>query len=71
MRLGKRYGAERLAAACQRALTLGACSYKSIESMLTHGLDRCPVPEQRQTTPLPHHANIRGPQYYAEERGES
>ena len=70
MRLGKRYGEERLAAACQRALTLGACSYKSIESMLKHGLARRPVPEQRQPTTLPHHANIRGPQYYAEDRGE-
>jgi transposase len=26
MRLGKRYGAERLEAACQRAIALGACS---------------------------------------------
>src|SRR5499427_2359913 len=28
MRLGKSYGAERLEAACRRALTIGACSYK-------------------------------------------
>jgi hypothetical protein len=31
MRLGKSYSPERLEAACRRALTLGACSYKSIE----------------------------------------
>ena len=30
MRLGKSYGDERLEAACQRALALGACSYNSI-----------------------------------------
>ena len=40
MRLGKSYGDERLEAACRRALTLGACSYKSIESILKLGLDR-------------------------------
>lgn len=69
MRLGKRYGAERLEAACQRALTLGTCSYKSIESMLQHGLDRTPVVAQAPA-PLPAgHDNIRGPQYYQDERG--
>jgi hypothetical protein len=70
MRLGKRYGAERLEAACQRALTLGTCSYKSIESMLKHGLDRTPVVAQAPA-PLPAgHGNIRGPQYYQDERGD-
>mgnify|MGYP001418027260 CR=1 FL=1 len=44
MRLGKRYGAERLEAACRRALALGACSYKSLESILKQGLDAQPVP---------------------------
>jgi transposase len=69
MRLGKRYGDERLEAACQRALTLGACSYKSIESMLKHGLDRTPVVAP-PTAPRPSgHGNIRGPQYYQDERG--
>ena len=70
MRLGKSYSPERLEAACQRALTLGACSYKSIESILKHGLDRQPLPQQPEVTPSPYHANIRGPQYYNEERGE-
>jgi len=69
MRLGKRYGDERLEAACQRALALGACSYKSIESILTHGLDRSPVPEQPGATVRSRHPNIRGPQYY-QEQGE-
>jgi transposase len=69
MRLGKRYGDERLEAACQRALTLGACSYKSLESILKNGLDRRPLPEQAGTTASPHHPNIRGPQYY-QEKGE-
>ena len=71
MRLGKSYGDERLEAACQRALTLGACSYKSLESMLKHGLDRRPLPPASQTaTAGPAHANIRGPHYYEEDKGE-
>ena len=70
MRLGKSYGAERLEAACQRALTLGACSYKSLESILKHGLDRRPLPPQPGATAGPAHANIRGPHYYQDDRGE-
>ena len=71
MRLGKRYGASRLEAACQRALTLRACSYKSIESMLKHDLDRQPLPAMRTAPPAITHGNIRGPQYYHDSRGES
>jgi transposase len=71
MRLGKRYGASRLEAACQRALTLRACSYKSIESMLKHDLDRQPLPAMRTAPPAITHGNIRGPQYYHDNRGEA
>jgi transposase len=70
MRLGKSYSPERLEAACRRALTLGACSYKSIESILKKGLDRQPLPQQPDGIASPYHANIRGPHYYKEERGE-
>jgi transposase len=64
LRLGKAYGDERLEAACRRALTLGSCRYKSIESILKHRLDEHPVEEQ-QELPLPEgHDNIRGPAYY-------
>ena len=70
MRLGKSYSPERLEAACRRALTLGACSYKSIESILKKGLDRQPLPQQPDGIASPSHANIRGPHYYKEERGE-
>ena len=48
LRLGKTYGNDRLEAACQRALTLGSHSYKSIESILRHGLDRQPLAEQTE-----------------------
>jgi transposase len=64
LRLGKAYGDQRLEAACRRALTLGTCRYKSIESILKHRLDEQPLTEQ-QELPLPDdHDNIRGPAYY-------
>ena len=70
MRLGKSYGAERLEAACRRALTLGACSYKSIESILKNGLHRPPLPASPPAPAPLHHGNIRGPEYYAISQGE-
>jgi transposase len=64
LRLGNAYGDKRLEAACQRALILGSCRYKSLESILKHRLDEQPLQEQ-QELPLPEsHDNIRGPAYY-------
>jgi transposase len=71
MRLGKSYSAERLEAACRRALTIGACSYKSIESILKHGLDRSPLPEPPASPAGLQHSNIRGPAYYHQSQGDS
>jgi len=64
MRLGKRFGEERLEAACRRALTLGAYSYKSIESILRQGLDHKAVAEQQDLDLALEHENIRGSDYY-------
>lgn len=67
LRLGKAYGQKRLEAACARALLLGTCRYKSIESILKSGLDQQPLPAQeepsQQTLPEDHD-NVRGPSYY-------
>ena len=64
LRLAKTYGSERLEAACQRGLSIGARSYGSIASILKTGLDRAfhdtAAPE---VSPLLH-ANIRGRSYY-------
>jgi transposase len=70
MRRGKRYGDERLEAACQRALTLGACAYKSLDSILNNGLARHPLPQKPEATAGSAHANIRGPHDYEDDRGE-
>lgn len=64
LRLGKTYGQERLEAACQHAHALGAYAYKSVESILHHGLDQHPLSPARASPPIITHTNIRGPQYY-------
>ena len=64
LRLGERYSPERLEAACHRALAIQGVSYRSIKSILEHGLDRVALEEQA-TLELPQeHDNLRGPDYY-------
>ena len=64
VRLGRRYGPERLEAAAVRALAIRARSYRSVESILEHGLDRSPLPDAAPTGPARRHANVRGAAYY-------
>jgi transposase len=67
MRLGRRYGAERLEAACLRAQHLRSYSYRTVKNILSSSQDRLPFDDQetRPTEPTPVHANIRGASYYA------
>jgi transposase len=59
--LAKRYSAERLDAACARALALGTRSYGSVAAILKNAQDKkAAQPEQ----PSLFHENIRGPGYY-------
>ena len=65
MRLGKAYGDARLEAACERALKLGACSFKTLQSILKNGLDRQALAQAEEPLPDPiAHPNIRGAGYY-------
>ena len=64
MRLGRRFGDERLEAACTRALAASALSYRSVESILKHGLDGQPLPETTTDLTPRAHENVRGPGYY-------
>lgn len=64
MRLSREYGAERLEAACARALSIRAPHYKSISSILASGLDRHGTPAQLDLPAMPTHENVRGPDYY-------
>jgi transposase len=68
MALAKRYGNERVGAACARALASGAISYSSVKSILAENLDRLPLPSANPAPPPPEHENLRGPGYYAEEK---
>ena len=63
IRLGKRFGDERLEKACQRAVMIGGYSYKSVRSILERGLDR-KGENQTQTQANIAHENIRGDLYY-------
>jgi len=61
--LGKRFGKERLEAACERALFIKGISYTSIKSILNNNLDQKPLPKQLELLTVAHE-NIRGTDYY-------
>lgn len=65
IRLGKRYGADRLERACERALKHGAVRYRSIENILKSGLDQQPLIDEARVIAMPRHPNIRGGSYFA------
>lgn len=68
LNLSKRYGKQRLEAACRRALWLGSPTRKSVLSILEKGLDQMPLVEEDFNQPsqsLGNHQNIRGAAYYA------
>lgn len=67
LNLNKRYGAERLEAACRRALIIGSPTRRSVLSILKQGLDQVAleaVPEQATLVLAPAHDNVRGAAYY-------
>jgi len=64
LRLAKSYGDHRLEAACKRALVIGSTSYRSVASILKHGLDQKPIAESERDNPTIMHTNVRGSQYY-------
>jgi transposase len=66
LRLGRRYGEARLEAACDRALAVGARSYRHVDSILKHGLEQLPRPAAAPSPgrPAPLHEYLRGRDYY-------
>lgn len=64
LRLAKTYTDIRLEAACKRALLLGTCRYKSIESILKHGLDSKSIVAEEESALPQQHENVRGSEYY-------
>ena len=64
LQLGRQYGNARLEAACARALKYNAVSWKSLQSILKHGLDQQAPDEHQRVLELPEHENVRGAAYY-------
>ena len=63
LRLAKAHGPERLEAACERALEIGAHSYSSVNSILKNRLEQRKPGKQAEGPPIDH-ANIRGSGYF-------
>jgi transposase len=66
LHLERDYERERVEAAARRALQFNTCSFRSMKSILSIGLDqKADSLEQRSSQlSLPLHQNIRGPEYY-------
>jgi transposase len=60
--LERRYGAERLEAACRRARHFGLASYRGVKNILERGLDGAPIEAPLETST---EAHVRGASYYA------
>jgi transposase len=69
LRMGERYGKDRLEAACERALQIGNPTRKSVMAILKNGLDRLPV-QSASEAPVITHENIRGGEYFDRREGE-
>lgn len=63
-RLARRFGPERLEAACARAISIRSPTFRSVDAILKSGMDRQPLPSKSTQTALPLHENLRGPDYY-------
>jgi transposase len=70
-RLAKRFGPERLEAACRRALAVDSPTRESIESILKLGLDHIPMVGDQEPRDLDLvHENVRGAEYYRAESAD-
>jgi len=66
MRLGKKYGAQRLEAACERAEHLRSFSFRTVMNILASSQDRLRFEDESNDNDVtPQHDNIRGAVYYA------
>jgi transposase len=63
-RLARACGAERLEAACTRALAIGAPLYRSVDSILKRGVERQPLAATAPPSPVAAHDNLRGADYF-------
>jgi transposase len=64
IRLAQKYSPARMECAAERAVMIGAISYKSVKSILRNGLDSQPPAIPPAPRPSPEHENLRGPEYF-------
>jgi transposase len=64
MSLCKKYGKERLEAACRQAVSNRIYTGRSVKSILETGVDKLPERDEPPTLKLPEHDNVRGSGYY-------
>ena len=60
----RRYSAERLEAACTRAMAIRAPNLRSVTNILKSGLDRQSSLLPATDSPVVEHENVRGADYY-------
>jgi hypothetical protein len=66
MRLGKKYGTQRLEAACERAEHLRSFSFRTVKNILASAQDRLRFEDESNDNDVTsQHDNIRGADYYA------
>ncbi|QQE78440.1 transposase [Alicyclobacillus sp. SO9] len=61
--LAKKYGKERMESACAHAVSINACTYRSVKSILEAGIDQVTL-DVDTDKPTPLHENVRGATYY-------
>lgn len=64
IRLGKKYGDDRLEAASFRALRLDTINYRSLKNILEFNLDKSTISDPKIEKAPIEHSNIRGPEYF-------
>ena len=64
MGLRKKYGQDRLEAACRQAVSNRVYTARSVKSILETGLDKLPERQEQPELKLPKHGNVRGSNYY-------
>lgn len=64
LRMGDRFGEERLEKACAIALSAGATRYQQVESILKKRLDTLTHSHEKNDPIISDHGNIRGSKYY-------
>jgi len=65
LQLGKRYGNDRLEAACKRANNGTRVTYRTIKNILEKNLDKVGPVRQDLLHYIPDHSNLRGPEAYS------